>query len=242
MRHVTRAEVLRDLVINGHSYSPDRLNGLAAQLDLPVADMFVIAGHSVPAHLRPPARDLEILREFGYRVMFCDHPQLASLESFTLSLVSASSPSVPEPPHDAKTVPPGIDRFSNILDGLMRNRGFGIAQMPFTGLSRSTIRGMLSGSWHNLQQLKAMAGPLGWRFEDLAAVADEPLGPFGDCSMLCRHVGRVFITAAPLTTAQLFQAALEADRLSGRKDHGAWKPGPDHLDPCPDDGGRIRRA
>jgi hypothetical protein len=107
--------------------------------------------------------------------------------------------------------------------------------MPFTGLSKSTINGMLKEGRRNLQQLKAMAGPLGWRFEDLAAVAGEPLGTFNDCSVLCRHAGRVYVAAIPLTADQLKRAAVEADRLSGRIDHGAWQPVVMEADPCPDE-------
>ncbi|GAA2417331.1 hypothetical protein GCM10010191_29880 [Actinomadura vinacea] len=114
--------------------------------------------------------------------------------------------------------------FAGILDGLMRNRGFGMREMPFAGLSRGTIHGMPKGRYQTLQQLNAMAGPLGWRFEDLAAVAGEPLGTFNDCSALCRHVGKVYVAAIPLTSEQLVQAVVEADRLSGRIDEGSWQP------------------
>ena len=116
----------------------------------------------------------------------------------------------------------------------MRNRGLGIHEMPFTGLSMSTIHGMRYRGLQKVYQLKAMAGPLGWTLPDLAAVAGEPLGPFDDCSTLCHHFGRVYMAAIPLTTPQLIQAAVEADRLSRRTDHGAWQPWNAETDACPD--------
>ncbi|MFJ8104819.1 hypothetical protein [Streptomyces sp. NPDC096132] len=237
-----RAEVLRELVAQGRSHSPERIHELAADLGLLAADLFVIAGRPVPAHLLPPARDAEVLREFTYRVTFCGHAQLASLQEFVLSQASAGPGPAPEVPHDARSAPSGTDRFADILDGFLRNRGLGIRELPFAGLSVSTIRGMLGGRFHNLQQLKAMAGPLGWTLEDLAAVAGEPLGGFGDCSTLCHHVGRVYLAAIPLTTAQLVRAAAEADRLSGREDRGAWRPAAQQVDDCPDGGGPGRGA
>lgn len=118
----------------------------------------------------------------------------------------------------------------------MLNRGLGARNMPFTGLSRSTSHGMVKGRWYSAQQLKAMAGPLGWTFEDLIAVAGQPLGNWTVSGILCRHVGKVYVAAIPLTSGQLFQAAVEADRLSGREDHGAWRPGNFEPDPCLNDG------
>lgn len=56
--------------------------------------------------------------------------------------------------------------------------------------------------------------------------------PGEDCSVLCHHVGRVYIAATPLTTTQLMQACVEADRMSGRLDEGVWKPWAE--DRCPD--------
>ena len=64
-----------------------------------------------------------------------------------------------------------------VLDGLMVNRGFGLKELPFMGLSRSTICGALIADErdeHRWPRLDKMAGTLGWRFEDLLAVADEP--------------------------------------------------------------------
>lgn len=227
--------MLRALVAKGREYDSARLHELGTALGLPASDLFVVAGRSVPAHLLPPARDSEIVRDFTYRVTFCDHAQLAFLEGFVSVLASAGSASATDMAHDLEAAPPAMEGFSAVLDGLMRNRGLGIREMPFTGLSVSTINGMLSGRWHSLQQLKAMAGPLGWRFEDLAAVAGEPLGTFDDCSALCRHAGRVYVAAIPLSTVQLMQAAAEADRLSGRNNQGAWRPVATPPDPCPDE-------
>ena len=233
---MARAEVLHDLVVNGRGHSHERLHELANSLGLLAADVFVIAGQPVPACLLPPARDPKVFSEFTYRVTFCNHAQLAALESFVLSLPQASAEPASAVPYDAIAAPPGTDRFPGIFDGLMRNRGLGVRNMPFTGLSQSTIRGMVSGRWYSVHQLRAMAGPLGWTFEDLIAVAGQPLGNWAVGGTLCRHVGKVYVAAIPLTSGQLFQAAVEADRLSGREDHGAWKPWNSDPDPCPDDG------
>ena len=232
---VVRAEVLRDLVVNGRGYGHERLHELAGELGLLVADIFVIAGQPVPARLLPPVRDPEVFNEFGYRVTFCSHAQLAALESFVLSLPQASGEPASAAPDGAIAAPPGADRFPGIFGGLMSNRGLEIRNMPFTGLSMSTIYGMVRGRWYSVDQLKAMAGPLGWTFEDLIAVAGQPLGNWGARGILCRHVGRVYAAAIPLTSGQLIQAAVEADRLSGRESHGAWRPWNSKRDPCPDD-------
>jgi hypothetical protein len=224
-----RSEVLRDLAVNGHSFAPSRLAELSSSLGLLLSDVYAVAGQPVPPHLLPPARDLKVLRGFTYRVTFCRHPELAALTGFIQSLPSdAASPS---PPTDDEPQETG---FASVLKGLMRNRGLGIHQLPFTGLSISTIRGMQYRGLQKAYQLKAMAGPLGWTLPDLAAVAGEPLGPFDDCSTLCHHFGRVFMAAIPLTTPQLIRAATDADRLSGRTDHGSWQPWNDETDACPD--------
>ncbi|MER7365130.1 hypothetical protein [Nonomuraea wenchangensis] len=221
---MTRAEMLSNLVVEGRRYDLAKLRELAAELDLPLADVLVVAEHPVPACLLPPPRDGRALCEFAYRVTHCDHAQLASLEASVSRLVSADSSSGRGVSDAGAATASDRDGFAGVLDGLLRNRGFGVMELPFAGLSRSTINGMLNGRWHTLQQLKAMAGPLGWRYEDLAAVAGEPLGAFNDCSMLCHHVGRVYVAAIPLTTAQLIEACAEADRVSGREDQGAWRP------------------
>ncbi len=66
-------------------------------------------------------------------------------------------------------------------------------------------------------------------------MAGEPRGDGGVAGTLCRHVGQVYVAAIPLTSEQLLQAAIEADRLSSREHHGAWKPFNFQPDPCPDD-------
>ena len=68
-----------------------------------------------------------------------------------------------------------VDPFPAILQDLMDNRGLGVLEFPFVGLSRSTVVGMLRRGWHRLSQLHAVAGPLGWCVEYLAAVAGEQL-------------------------------------------------------------------
>jgi hypothetical protein len=232
---VTRAEILRDLLVNGHSRSYENLHELAGELGLPAADVFVIAGQPVPARLLPPARDAETFHAFTYRVTFCNHAQLAALESFVLSLPRSGGEPASAGPIAPAAAPPGAERFPAILDGLMRNRGFGVRNMPFTGLSVSTIHGMVNGRWYSAHQVKAMAGPLGWACEDLIAVAGQLRGDSTVRGTLCRHVGKVYTATVPLTSGQMFQAAVEADRLSGREDHGAWKPWNPGPDPCPDD-------
>jgi hypothetical protein len=217
---MTRAEVLRDLVARRRRFDATRLHALADELDLPLSDIFVVAGHPVPAHLLPPDRDRRILREFAYRVTRCDHARLATLEGFVSRLVSTGPAPPTEPREEVEPPPPSTDEFGKIFAGLLRNRGFGLTELPFTGLSRTTIRGMMDGTWYSPHQLKAMSGPLGWRYEDLVAVAGEPLGDWKVGSVLCHHVGRVYAAAIPLTTEQLIEAAIEADRLSEQEDPG----------------------
>ncbi|MFC0526572.1 hypothetical protein [Phytohabitans kaempferiae] len=227
---MTRTEVLRHLVDHGRNCDTPRLERLAAELGLPVADVLVIAGHPVPGHLLPPDRDKDVLRAFAYRVTYCNHPQLAALREFLLALPDEGATPAPRPARD----PADPDPFPAVLHGLMRNRGFGVQEFPFVGLSRSTIRGMLGGAWHRLSQLQAVAGPLGWRTEDLATLADEPLRPLEYGPMFCHHLGAVFLAAVPRTTEQLVRAAREADRLSAREDHGAWQPVSQGINDCPD--------
>ncbi|WP_328473698.1 hypothetical protein OHA21_13190 [Actinoplanes sp. NBC_00393] len=228
---MTRTAAIRELLQDGARYDAARLIELAGELDLPLADVLVLAGRPVPSSLLPPQRKPEVVREFAYRVTFGDHPHLAALAAFARSLAPPPGLDVPD---EVTAAAPGTDRFPEILAAFLRNRGMGLSELPFTGLSRATIRGMLGGGWHNLQQLKAMAGPLGWRYADLAAVAGEPLGPVNDCSTMCHHVGKVYVAAIPLTTGQLIQVAEHADRLSGRQDRGAWQPWAQRTDTCPD--------
>ncbi|WP_027341424.1 hypothetical protein [Hamadaea tsunoensis] len=201
---------------------------LAGTLDMLTSDLLMIAGHPVPAELLPPERDRQVVREFAYRVTFCDHSQMAALKAFIHTLPTAG-------PHTATLAEPlgmgdlhpDAGRFSTILRGLLRNRGFGLRELPFVVLSLSTIRGRLTRDRHDEHRwptLSKLAGPLGWRFQDLIAVADEPLTDRPRWEMHCHHVGRIYIAAIPLTTEQLVKAIKEADRLSGRPDQGAWRP------------------
>jgi hypothetical protein len=123
--------------------------------------------------------------------------------------------------------------FPAVLRGLLDNRGFGIREFPFVGLSRSTIRGMLGGAWHRLLQVQAVAGPLGWRVADLATLADKSLHPLDHGPILCHHVGAVLLAAVPCTTEQLTRAARQEDGSSAREDHGAWQPVRYDADKCP---------
>ncbi|MFJ7497660.1 hypothetical protein ACIQZB_42480 [Streptomyces sp. NPDC097727] len=129
-------------------------------------------------------------------------------------------------------------RFAAVLGGLIRNRGFGIRELPFTGLSLSTLHGMV-WRWqpipHWRQQLHAVAGLLGWILPDLFAVVDEPYSEELLPVPHCRHLGRVFAAAVPLTTTQLIETAEEADRLSVREDHGVRQPvSQGFAEECPD--------
>ncbi|MFF4733411.1 hypothetical protein ACFY3M_51125 [Streptomyces mirabilis] len=199
-----RATILSVLAASGTDSAPQRLTELAAELDIPAADLLVVAGHPVPAELLPPERDAQVMRQFAYRVSHCGHPQLAALEDFvrTLPRVTAPGPfAQPAWPYRR----PAETRFSAVLGALIRNRGFGIRELPFMGLSLSTLHGMVwrwEPSPHRRQQLCAVAGPLGWTLPDLFAVAGEPYSEDLRPVLHCRHLGRVFATAVPLTTAQ----------------------------------------
>lgn len=203
------------------------------------SDLLVVAGHPVPSDLLPPERDPEVVKEFAYRATFCDHAQMAALVDFIHSLPTAG----PEP-SPVVTAPkrayaqPGAGHFAKVLDGLMRNRGFGLKELPFTGLSVSTIYGALTRdrqSEHRWYRLSNLAGPLGWKFRDLLAVADEPFSDRPRYAMHCHHLGYVFMAAIRLTTEQLITAAKQTDRLSMRQDQGAWRPFSDgFFKDCPD--------
>ncbi|WP_316773929.1 hypothetical protein [Streptomyces sasae] len=221
-----RATILSGLAASGTETAPQRLTELAAELDIPVADLLVVAGRPVPAELLPPERDARVMRQFAYRVSYCDHSELAALEAFVRSLprVAAPEPFV-QPAWPSPR--PAETRFAAVLGALIRNRGFGIRELPFMGLSLSTLYGMVwrwDPSPHRRQQLSAVAGPLGWTLPDLFAVADEPYSEELRPVLHCHHVGRVFAAAVPLTTAQLTETAQEADRLSVREDQGIWQP------------------
>ncbi|MFF1839904.1 hypothetical protein ACFVXE_37980 [Streptomyces sp. NPDC058231] len=232
-----RATMLSSLAARGTDTAPQRLTELAAELDIPAADLLVVAGHRVPAELLPPERDARAMRQFAYRVSHCDHSQLAALETFVRSLPRVT---VPEP-FVQPTWPgrrPAETRFAAVLGELIRNRGFGIRELPFIGLSLSTLHGMVwrwDPSPHRRQQLTAVAGPLGWTLPDLFAVADEPYSDELRPLLHCHHLGRVFAAAVPLTTAQLIETAEQADRLGVRGDDGVWQPvSQGSAEKCPD--------
>ncbi|MEU4238224.1 hypothetical protein [Actinoplanes sp. NPDC026619] len=227
---MTRAGILRDLLDNGRDHDAPRLAELARVLGLPVADVLVVGGHPVPGQLLPPDREKKVLREFTYRVTYCDHPQLAALCAFLDGMPDERPPAEARPARDLA----GVDPFPGVLRGLMSNRGFGVLEFPFVGLSRSTIAGMLGGAWHQLSQLQEVAGPLGWRPGDLAVLAGEPVRALEHRPTFCHHVGAVFLAAVPRTSEQLVRAAREADRLSSREDHGAWQPASVGIYDCPD--------
>jgi hypothetical protein len=227
---MTRTEILRDLVTAGRSYDASRLEAIATELDRPLADVLVVAGHPVPGHLLPPTRDQKTMEAFTYRVTFCNHPQLATLREFLLALPAVGVAPEPWPARDS----PDPDPFAAIMRGFMHNRGFDVWSFPFVVLSHSTIRGMLRGSWHSLDQLHKVAGPLGWSMEDLAVLAGEPVRPIEYDPLFCRHVGAVFEAAVPCTSEQLVRAAGVADQLSAREDHGIWQPVSEGVRDCPD--------
>lgn len=232
-----RSVILSNLAASGTDTAPQRLADLAAELAIPAADLLVVAGHSVPAELLPPERDAGVMRQFAYRVSHCDHAQLAALEAFvrSLSRVAAPGPLVESAWPGRR---PAETRFAAVLGGLIRNRGFGVRELPFMGLSLSTLYGMVwrwDPSPHRRQQLSAVAGPLGWRLPDLFAVADEPYSEEIRPMLHCHHLGRVFVAAVPLTTAQLIETAQEVDRLSVSEDRGAWQPvSQGFAEECPD--------
>ncbi|WP_055585284.1 hypothetical protein [Peterkaempfera griseoplana] len=232
-----RATILGRLASGAGETALPRLTALAAELDLPLADLLVVARHPVPADLLPPERDLAVMKQFAHRVSHCDHLQLAALEDFARSLPRVAAPG-PFVQPVSRHHPPAGTGFAAVLNGLLRNRGSGIRELPFMGLSLSTLYGMAM-RWepgpHRRQQLCAMAGPLGWTLPDMFAIAAEPYAEELRPMLLCRHVGRVFTAAAPLTTAQLMRTAEQADRLSGRRDRDAWQPvSQGFAEECPD--------
>lgn len=232
-----RACILSSLAAGGTDTAPRRLTELAAELGLPVADLLVVAGHPVPAKLLPPERDTRVIRRFADSVSHCDHARLAALEAFVRSLPRVAAPEpVGQPAWPGRR--PAETRFAAVLGGLIRNRGFGIHELPFMGLSLSTLHAMVwrwDPSRHRRQQLSAVAGPLGWTLPDLFAIADEPYSAQIRPMLHCHHLGRVFTAAVPLTTAQLIESAQEADRLNVREDRGAWQPvSQGFAEECPD--------
>jgi hypothetical protein len=173
-----RADILRDLAARGTGIEPARCTELAATLGLLASDLLVVAGHPVPVDRLPRERDARVMEEFAYRVTFCGHVQMASLVDFIRSLPDADSTPSSTPAERKVYAQPEAGPFATVLDGLMRNRGFGPRELPFMGLSMATIYGSMlvmdRRSEHRWFQLSQMAGPLGWRFRDLIAVADEP--------------------------------------------------------------------
>lgn len=233
---VDRGDILRDLAQRGTGTTPERCAEIAAELGLLASDALTVAGHPVPAELHPPQRDARVMKEFAYRASHCDHTQMAALVEYIRTLPTAPADQ-PEPTTIAATAPsserkvyarPDAGPFAGVLDGLMRNRGFGPRELPFMGLSYSTICGSMltfdRRDEHRWFQLSNMAGPLGWRFEDLIAVADEPLSDRPRYAMHCHHLGQVYVAAIRHTTEQLIEIARRADRLSQRPDQGAWQP------------------
>jgi hypothetical protein len=226
---VDRGDILRDLAQHGTGSAPERCMEIATELGLLASDTLAIAGHQVPAELLPPQRDAPVMKEFAYRASFCDHTQMAALIDYIRALPAAPADLLkPTGPERKVYAQPGAGPFAAILDGLMRNRGFGPKELPFMGLSLSTIRGSMltydRRDEHRWFQLSSMTGPLGWRFEDLTAVADEPPSDRPSYAMHCHHLGQVYIAAIHHTTEQLIEIAKEADRLSRRPDQGAWRP------------------
>jgi hypothetical protein len=223
-----RADLLRRLAARGADADPARCVELAARLGMLVPDLLVVAGHPVAGDLLPPERDARVMKEFAYRATFCDHAQMAALVDF-IRMPPSEAPEPPLPRAAPRNVywRPEASYLSTVLYGLIRNRGFGPRELPFMGLSQSTIFGLLSGRTtaqeHRRFQLSAMAGPLGWKLEDLLAVAGEPTSERGRFVMHCHHLGQVFVAAIGLTTGQLIEAAKQADRLSGRVNR-AWRP------------------
>ncbi len=238
--HMERADILKDLVARCSDTDPARCMEIAADLGLLASDLLAVAGHPVPVELLPPERDARVMKEFAYRVSYCNHAQMAALMDFIRGLpVAAPEPSPTPVPRRKVYAHPDAGHFATVLDGLMRNRGFGPKELPFMGLSLSTIYGSMltrdRRNEHRWFQLSNMAGPLGWRFEDLVAVADEPPSEHPRYAMHCHHLGQVYVEAIRMTTAQLIEVIRQADQLSERPDQGAWRPvAPGFAAECPD--------
>lgn len=100
------------------------------------SDLMVIAGHPVPTELRPPERDRQVVREFAYRVTFCDHSQMGALKAFvhTLPTTGPHIATLAEPV-GMRDLDPDASRLATILRGLLHNRGFGPRELPFVVLA-----------------------------------------------------------------------------------------------------------
>jgi hypothetical protein len=225
---VERGDILRDLVDRGTDNAPERCAEIAADLGLLASDVLTIAGHPVPAELLPPHRDAQVMKEFAYRASYCNHAQMAALIDYIRALPATTIDPSSAAGWDGKVYArPDAGHFAVVLAGLMRNRGFGRRELPFMGLSLSTIHGMLTydrRDEHRWFQLGKMAGPLGWTFEDLTAVAHEPASERPRYATHCHHLGQVYVAAVSHSTGQLIEIAKHADRLSQRPDQGAWRP------------------
>ncbi|WP_420000209.1 hypothetical protein [Streptomyces boninensis] len=77
-----RGTILSGLAASGIDTAPQGLAELAAELDIPTADLLVVAGHPVPADFLPPQRDAKVMKQFAYRVSYCDHTQLTALTPY----------------------------------------------------------------------------------------------------------------------------------------------------------------
>lgn len=123
---MTRAEVLRGLLHDGRGHDMPRMEALAVELGVPVADVLVVAGLAVPGRLLPPERDKAVMRAFTFRVTWCNHAQLAALGEFLAAMPAEGVAPEARPARDL-TQP---DPFPGILRGLMSNRGFGPREFP----------------------------------------------------------------------------------------------------------------
>lgn len=237
---VKRTDILRSLVNHGTDTTPPRCAEIAADLDLLTSDALTSAGHPVPTELLPPQRDARVMKGFAYRVSHCNHAQMAALTDFIRTLpIAPAEPSTSTGPARKVYAAPDAGHFALILDGLLRNRGFGPKELPFMGLSLSTIYGSMltqdRRDEHRWYQLSNVAGPLGWRFEDLTAIAHEPPSERPRYAIHCHHLGQVYIAAIHHTTEQLIEIAKQADRLTERSNQGAWQPVSDGFaKECPD--------
>lgn len=232
-----RTDILGTLVASGTGTTPEALAELAVEFDIPLADLLVIAGHPVPAELLPPKRDAALMKRFAHHVSHCDHARLASLEGFVRSLPHLEAPGPYVQPVSAFFMP-AEGGLGSVFNGLIRNRGFSIKELPYLPLSLSTLRGMVRDwppSPHRRHQLCAVAGPLGWWLPDLFAVVGEPYSADFRPPVLCRHAGGVFRAAVSLTEAQLAECVQQMERLGAREDRAAWQPvSQGFVEECPD--------
>jgi hypothetical protein len=132
-------------VARGSKTDPVRCAEIAA-VGLLISDVLTIAGHPVPAEFLPPQRDAGVMRDFAYRVSYCDHAQIAALMDFIRTLPAASPDPAPPAGTDRKVYAhPDAGHFATVFDGLMRNRGFGPRDLPFQGMPGNGRPGMTKG-------------------------------------------------------------------------------------------------